>query len=97
MGEVKGLTIYGPKDAALRGGAVSFNVEDVHPHDLATLVDRDNVCIRAGHHCCQPLMRLLEQNATARASFYIYNTPEEVDALVASIEKAREVFSSVAV
>ena len=97
LGSLPGVTVYGPADVSIRGGAVSFNVEDVHPHDLATLIDRDNVCIRAGHHCCQPLMRQLEVTATARASFYIYNTPEDVDALAASIRKAREVFTRVAV
>ncbi len=97
LSRIEGLIIYGPTDPQARGGLVSFNMEDVHPHDLATLLDRDHICVRAGHHCCQPLMRLLEVSATARASFYIYNTPEEVDALAASLLRAREVFSRVAV
>ncbi|MBW3625678.1 MAG: cysteine desulfurase [Armatimonadetes bacterium] len=95
--EVEGLTMYGPANVENRGGLVSFNIEDVHPHDLATLLDRDNVCVRAGHHCCHPLMRMMEVSATARASFYLYNTPEDVDALAESILRAREVFARVAV
>jgi cysteine desulfurase / selenocysteine lyase len=96
LGEIDGLTMYGPTDPDIRGGLVSFNMEDVHPHDLATLLDRDNVCVRAGHHCCHPLMRTMEISATCRASFYVYNTPEDVDALAASLLRAREVFARVA-
>ena len=92
-----GVTVYGPLDAELRGGLVSFNVEDVHPHDLATLLDRENICIRAGHHCCQPLMRRLDVSATARASFHIYSTREEVDLLVTALASARKVFSGASV
>ena len=71
---------------------VSFTVGDIHPHDLATILDEDGVCIRAGHHCAQPLMRRLNVPATARASFYVYNTEADVDALVAGVQRAREVF-----
>ena len=71
---------------------MSFTVEGVHPHDLATILDQDGVCIRAGHHCAQPLMRRLNVNATARASFYVYNDESDVEALAAAIEKALVLF-----
>jgi cysteine desulfurase/selenocysteine lyase len=88
------VALYGPKAADARGGVIAFNLGDIHPHDLGTLLDRDGVAIRAGHHCCQPLMRRLGQVATARASFYIYNTREEVDALAAALGNARAIFSA---
>jgi cysteine desulfurase / selenocysteine lyase len=88
---IEGLRIYGPS-ADRRSGVVSFTLSDVHPHDLATILDGEGVCIRAGHHCAQPLMRRLDVPATARASFYIYNDEDDVDALVAGILKAREIF-----
>lgn len=81
--------IYGPRDARARGGVVSFGLQDVHPHDMATIVDQEGVCIRAGHHCAQPLMRCLGVPATARASFYVYNTRSDVDALIAALEKSK--------
>jgi cysteine desulfurase / selenocysteine lyase len=84
-----GATIYGPPDARERGGVISFNLPDVHPHDLATIVDQEGICIRAGHHCAQPLMRKLGVAATARASFYVYNTKEEVDVLVRALDGAK--------
>jgi cysteine desulfurase/selenocysteine lyase len=87
------LALYGPKTAEGRGGVIAFNFADIHPHDLGTLLDREGVAIRAGHHCAQPLMRRLGQVATARASFYLYNTREEVDALARSLEAARAVFA----
>jgi cysteine desulfurase/selenocysteine lyase len=83
--------VYGPSPAQ-RSGVVSFTVGDIHPHDLATILDEVGVCVRAGHHCAQPLMRRLNVPATARASFYIYNTEADVEALVAGVEHAREVF-----
>jgi cysteine desulfurase/selenocysteine lyase len=86
------LTIYGPRRADQRGGAVAFNLEGVHPHDLSTILDQQGVAIRAGHHCCQPLHRKLDVAATARASFYVYNTPEEVDQLADALVKAKELF-----
>jgi cysteine desulfurase / selenocysteine lyase len=89
MGAIEGLTLYGPAE---RAGVVSFTLGDIHPHDLATIVDSEGVAIRAGHHCAQPLMRRLDVAATARATFYIYNTREDVDALVAALEKARALF-----
>ncbi|MFN2389246.1 MAG: cysteine desulfurase [Actinomycetota bacterium] len=88
-----GATIYGPPDPAERGGVVSFNLEDVHPHDMATILDQEGVCIRAGHHCAQPLMRKLGVPATARASFYVYNTNDDVDALVKALDKAKSWFT----
>jgi cysteine desulfurase/selenocysteine lyase len=92
LSEVPDLTVYGPRDVTKRGGAVSFSLADIHPHDLATIVDQDGVAIRAGHHCARPLMKYLGVPATARASFYLYNTPHEVDVLVDSLLKARKVF-----
>ncbi len=88
--KVDGLTVYGPRTN--RGGEVSFSLKGIHPHDLATIVDTEGVAIRAGHHCAQPLMRRLGVGSTARASFYLYNTRDEIDALVRAIEKARSIF-----
>ena len=88
-----GATVYGPKDASIRGGAVSFWFKDVHPHDLATILNEQGVAIRAGHHCAQLVMRRYGVAATARASFYVYNTKEEVDALVESLDRAQDIFS----
>jgi cysteine desulfurase/selenocysteine lyase len=92
LSEVPGLTVYGPSPSE-RAGVISFNLEGVHPHDLATIVDRRDVCIRAGHHCAQPLMTRLDVAATARASFYIYTRREEIDVLVAAIGDARRIFA----
>ena len=88
-----GATVYGPKDASILGGAVSFWYKDVHPHDLATILNEDGVAIRAGHHCAQLVMRRFGVPATARASFYVYNTKEEVDVLVESLAKAEAIFT----
>ncbi|MDQ3660678.1 MAG: cysteine desulfurase [Actinomycetota bacterium] len=88
-----GAEVHGPADVGQRGGAISFNVADVHPHDLATIVDQEGVCIRAGHHCAQPLMRRLGVPATARASLYIYNTREDVDVLIGALEQAKGWFA----
>ena len=87
-----GATVYGPKDVSIRGGAVSFWYKDVHPHDLATILNEEGVAIRAGHHCNQLVMRRFGVPATARASFYVYNTKDEVDALVEALAKAEGVF-----
>jgi cysteine desulfurase/selenocysteine lyase len=87
-----GATVFGPHDAEVRGGAVSFWYRDIHPHDLAQVLDQYGVCVRPGHHCAQPLMRVLGVPATTRASFYLYNTPEEVDALVEALGRAEAVF-----
>jgi cysteine desulfurase / selenocysteine lyase len=89
-----GATVYGPKDPELRGGAVSFWYRDIHPHDLAQVLDQEGVCVRPGHHCAQVLMRRLGVPATTRASFYVYNTREDVDALIAAVEKAGEFFGA---
>jgi cysteine desulfurase/selenocysteine lyase len=87
-----GATVFGPKDASIRGGAVSFWYKDVHPHDLATILNEDGIAIRAGHHCAQLVMRRFGVPATARASFYVYNTKEEVDVLVECLAKAEAIF-----
>jgi cysteine desulfurase / selenocysteine lyase len=89
-----GAKVFGPADVELRGGAVSFWYKDIHPHDLAQVLDQDGVCVRPGHHCAQVLMRRLGVPATTRASFYVYNTPDEVDALVAALDKARVIFGA---
>jgi len=94
LAAIDGLRIYGPP-IGQRSGVVSFTLEDVHPHDLATILDGEGVCIRAGHHCTQPLMRRLDVTATARASFYVYNDEADVDALLAGIMKARDIFGYV--
>jgi cysteine desulfurase/selenocysteine lyase len=94
LAAIEGLHIYGPP-ASERSGVLSFTLGDVHPHDLATILDGEGVCIRAGHHCAQPLMRRLDVPATARASFYVYNDENDIDALVAGIHKAREIFGYV--
>jgi len=91
LSRLDGIRIYGPP-AAERSGVLSFTLDDVHPHDLATILDGEGVCIRAGHHCAQPLMRRLDLPATARASFYVYNDEGDIDALVAGVIRAKEVF-----
>ncbi len=92
MSKVKGLVIYGPKDPNKQGGVISFNFKDVHPHDVATIIDKNGVAIRSGHHCAQVLMEKLDIPATNRASFYIYTTKHEVDALIDSLEQVAKVF-----
>lgn len=92
MREIPGMTIYGPLDVRERSGVISFTLADIHPHDLATILDAEGVAIRAGNHCAQPLMRRLGVAATARASFYLYNTREEVDRLVDALHHARTLF-----
>jgi cysteine desulfurase/selenocysteine lyase len=93
MRQVKGLTIYGSRDVKQRVGVISFNLGDIHAHDLASILDEEGVAIRSGHNCAQPLMEFLDIPAAARASFYIYNTKEEVDTLINVLEKARKLFS----
>ena len=90
--EVPDLAVYGPSDTDQRGGAVSFELADIHAHDVATILDQYGVAVRAGHHCAKPLMRHLEVAATARASFYLYNTSEDVDRLIDALFEARKVF-----
>jgi len=93
MREIEGLTIYGPQEN--RSSLITFNLADVHPHDLATVLDSHGIAVRAGHHCAQPLMRWLKVSATARASFYLYNTEEEVDVFVDGLKKTKEYFGNV--
>jgi cysteine desulfurase/selenocysteine lyase len=90
--ERRGLVVYGPHDPEKVTDVISFNLADVHPHDLASILDTEGVCIRAGHHCTMPLMEKMGWPATARASFYIYNSEEDVDALVAALERALQIF-----
>lgn len=95
LSELEGITVYGPESADERAGLVTFNLENVHPHDAATILDAEGIAIRAGHHCAQPLMKWLDVTATARASFYLYNTKEDIDKLVAGIVKTKEYFTNV--
>ena len=92
LSRLEGLDIYGPSDPAERSAVIAFNYRDIHSHDVATILDRSGIAIRAGHHCAQPLMRTLEVPATARASFYLYNERSEVDALVDGLLEAGERF-----
>ncbi|WP_100373954.1 cysteine desulfurase [Bacillus sp. FJAT-45037] len=92
LSEIDGMTLFGPKH---RAGLVTFNLDDVHPHDVATVLDAEGIAVRAGHHCAQPLMKWLNATATARASFYLYNTKEEIDFLAESLVKTKEYFGDV--
>ncbi|WP_373319395.1 cysteine desulfurase [Staphylococcus americanisciuri] len=92
MSQIEGITIYGPA-VDKRAGVITFNMDGVHPHDVATALDTEGVAVRAGHHCAQPLMKWLNVSSTARASFYIYNTKEDVDQLVEGLKKTKEFFS----
>jgi cysteine desulfurase/selenocysteine lyase len=92
LAEVEGIRLFGPSDLDRRGGVISFAIDGMHAHDIAELCDREAVCVRAGHHCAQPLMRLLGVAATARATFQVYNSREDVDALVSALQGARKVF-----
>jgi len=91
--QVDGITIYGPKEDRI--GLVTFNLGQVHPHDVATVLDAEGIAVRAGHHCCQPLMRWLKVSATARASFYLYNDESDIDRLVSGLIKTKEYFGHV--
>jgi cysteine desulfurase/selenocysteine lyase len=95
LAAMPGVRVFGPP-AAERSGVVSFTVADVHPHDLATILDQDGICVRAGQHCAQPLLRRLGVGATARASFYVYNDAADVESLVAGVRKAQAMFADVA-
>jgi len=95
LSKLEGLEIYGPKNAKKRGGVIAFNYRGLHAHDLGQVLDQEGVAVRVGHHCAQPLLRLLGQNSTARASFYVYNTDEEVDKLAEALKKARDYFGAV--
>lgn len=92
MSSIPGLKVYGPEDPLKRSGVLSFDFRGIHPHDLATLLGREGVCVRAGHHCCQPLMRKWGRQGTTRASFYLYSTTNDVDRLTEALEKAQTVF-----
>ncbi|ENQ3081104.1 cysteine desulfurase SufS [Bacillus sp. WLY-B-L8] len=92
LSEVDGVTIYGPKK---RAGLITFNIDEVHPHDVATVLDVEGIAVRAGHHCAQPLMKWLKASSTARASFYLYNTKEEIDTFVEALTKTKEYFTNV--
>ena len=92
LAQVPQLRVVGPPEAERRGGLASFTIEGMHPHDIAELAARRGVCIRAGHHCAQPLMRCLGVGATARASVGVYSEPEDIDALVDALSAARQVF-----
>ncbi|WP_242216596.1 cysteine desulfurase SufS [Bacillus cereus group sp. BfR-BA-01380] len=92
LSEVDGVTIYGPKK---RAGLITFNINEVHPHDVATVLDVEGIAVRAGHHCAQPLMKWLKASSTARASFYLYNTKEEIDTFVEALMKTKEYFTNV--
>ena len=92
LGGIPGVTIYGPP-AEDRGGIVAFTLDDIHAHDVATVLDHDGVAVRAGHHCAMPLHKKLGVAATTRASFYVYNVPSDIDALVEGVRKAKQLFS----
>ncbi|EKU93143.1 Probable cysteine desulfurase [Alloiococcus otitis] len=89
-----GVTVFGPSDPDKRSGVIAFNIDGLHPHDVATALDLEGVAIRAGHHCAQPLMKYIKQPATARASFYLYNTKADADKLLEAIDKTKEFFSN---
>lgn len=89
-----GVTVFGPSDPEKRSGVIAFNIDGLHPHDVATALDLEGVAIRAGHHCAQPLMKYINQPATARASFYLYNTKADADKLLEAIDKTKEFFSN---
>jgi len=91
---IEGVTIYGPKDPKDHTGVIAFNIEGLHPHDVATALDMEGVAVRAGHHCAQPLLQYLKVPATARASFYFYNTKEDADRLVDAILATKEFFQN---
>ena len=91
---IKGLSVIGPKDLEMRGGVVSFAVEGVHPHDLGQALDQYGIAVRTGHHCAWPLMRRFKTVATTRASFYLYNDFDEIEALIDGVERARKYFES---
>ena len=90
---ISDLTIYGPKESYERTGVISFNLKNIHPHDLATALDLNGIEVRAGHHCAQPLMESLQTESTVRASLSIYNSKDDIDKLVSSLQEAKEFFS----
>jgi cysteine desulfurase/selenocysteine lyase len=86
------ITVYGPDDVAERGGVLSFTFRDLHPHDVSQILDQHNVCVRAGHHCAKPLMQVLGVQSTTRASFYLYNGADDVEALADALDRATDIF-----
>jgi cysteine desulfurase/selenocysteine lyase len=94
LGEETDVTLYGPRDARDRSGVVAFNLGEVHSHDVAAVLDADAICIRVGHHCCQPMMRKLGIPGSARASFYLYNTQDDIDRLVGALDRVRGIFGN---
>ena len=92
LSSVEQLTVYGPSKAIDRGGVISFNIGDIHPHDLATILNKHGIAIRSGHHCAQVLMERLKVSSTSRASFYIYNTRKDIDKLINALNEARRIF-----
>ena len=92
--EIPDVTLYGPEDPGVHAGVVSFTLGDIHPHDVAAILNEENIAVRAGHHCCQPVMDRFGLVATTRASFYVYNVEDDVDRLVAGIDRARAIFSA---
>jgi cysteine desulfurase/selenocysteine lyase len=93
LSAISGVTVQGPRDPEARGAAVSFTVEGIHPHDVGTILDREGIAVRAGHHCAKPLVRALGSVATTRASFYVYNTPDDIERLVEGIETTQRFFA----
>jgi len=94
MEKIEGITLYGPKNAEEKGGIIAFNIERIHPHDIAQVLGDRNICIRAGHHCAMPLHTRLGVSATCRVSFGIYNETEDVDILVKGIQKVKKIFKA---
>lgn len=94
LGKISGVSIYGPKDPAIRGGVIAFRMGRVHPHDIAQVLDEDNVCIRVGYHCAMPLHEYMGIGPTARASFYVYSDRDDVDALIESLKKVKKMFGA---
>jgi cysteine desulfurase/selenocysteine lyase len=97
LAAIDDITVHGPPPGEERSGVVSFSVAGIHPHDLSSILDASGVCIRAGHHCAQPLMRRLGVAATARASFYVYNGSADIDALIEGVLSAKELFGHAAI
>jgi cysteine desulfurase/selenocysteine lyase len=94
LSDVPELHVFGPDDLEARAGVLSFTLGDIHPHDVAAILNEENVAVRAGHHCCQPLMDRLGLVATTRASFYVYNDDEDVDRLVSGLNRVRAIFAA---
>ncbi|PIQ78478.1 cysteine desulfurase [Candidatus Peregrinibacteria bacterium CG11_big_fil_rev_8_21_14_0_20_46_8] len=94
LGAIDGVQLYGPNNPAMQSGVLSFGIEGIHPHDIAEILNEDNIAVRAGHHCCMPLMERLNLPATVRASFYLYNTEQDIDRLAAGLRNVKKIFKS---